>query len=134
LLGKTSQGFAFTERGRQELELAKKALKGGSLPHRKTFSQTRRFEKLLAEVRVTPAYAKYTQGTPDKVSEAECCHALQGTLDSDRRVLADNLTKLKGMAAELGQEDIIVFMDWLETRFAHFLERGEDHERIRHTG
>jgi hypothetical protein len=93
------------------------------LPHKKTYSQTRRFEKLLAEARTAPAYVKYSQGTPDKVSEAECCHVLQGTLDSDRRVLADNLTKLKGMATELGQEDMVVFMDWLETRFARFLEK-----------
>ena len=130
LLGKTSQGFAFTERGRQELELAKQALKKGSLPQKKTFSQTRRFEKLLAEVRAAPAYAKYSQATPDKVSEAECCHVLQGTLDSDRRVLADNLTKLKGMADELGQKDIVVFMDWLEERFARFLEKGDGHGKV----
>ena len=134
LRGKTSQGFAFTERGRQELQLAKQALKRGSLPQKKTFSQTRRFEKLLAEVRTAPAYAKYSKGTPDKVSEAECCHVLQGTLDSDRRVLADNLTKLKGMAAELGQKDVVVFMDWLESRFARFLEKEESHGKIRHTG
>ena len=130
LLGKTSQGFALTERGWQELELAKQALKSGSLPQKKTFSQTRRFEKLLAEVRTAPAYAKYSNGTPNKVSEAECCHVLQGTLDSDRRVLADNLTKLKGMADELGQKDIVVFMDWLEERFARFLEKGDGHGKV----
>jgi len=134
LLGKTRQGFAFTERGRKGLEIANQALKGGSLLQKKTFSQTRRFEKLLAEVRTAPAYVKYSNGTPDKVSEAECCHVLQGTLDSDRRVLADNLTKLKGMAAELDQKDIAVFMDWLESRFARFLGREESHGKIRHTG
>jgi len=133
LLGKTSQGFALTERGRKELEMAKQALKKSSLPQKKTFSQTRRFEKLLAEVRIAPAYAKYSKGESDKVSESECCHVLQGTLDSDRRVLADNLTKLKGMADELEQKDIVVFMDWLGARFASFLGRGEGHERIRHT-
>ncbi len=130
LMGKTSQGFAFTERGRKELEMVKQALKSGSLPQKKTFSQTRRFEKLLAEVRTAPAYAKYSKGTPDKVSEAECCHVLQGTLDSDRRVLTDNLTKLKGMATELGQKDIVEFMDWLEARFARFLEKGDGHGKV----
>ena len=130
LLGKTSQGFALTERGRQELELAKQALKSGSLPQKKTFSQTRRFEKLLAEVRAAPAYEKYCKGESDKISEAECCHVLQGTLDSDRRVLADNLTKLKGMAAELDQKDIAVFMDWLGARFARFLGREDGHGKV----
>ena len=130
LRGKTSQGFAFTERGRQELDTAKQALKRGSLPQKKTFSQTRRFEKLLAEVRAAPAYAKYSQGTQDKVSEAECCHVLQGTLASDRRVLVDNLAKLKSMAIELEQKDIVALMDWLGTRFARFLERGEGHGKV----
>ena len=130
LLGKTSQGFAFTERGRQELELAKKALNSGYLPQKKTFSQTRRFEKLLAEVRAAPAYGKYSKGEPDKVSEAECCHALQGTLDSDRRVLVDNLTKLKKMAAGLEQKDIVRFVDWLGQRFAQFLETGEGYGKV----
>ncbi len=134
LLGKTSQGFAFTERGRQELELARQALKSGSLSQKKTFSQTRRFEKLLAEVRTAPAYAKYSQGTPDKVSEAECCYVLQGTLDSDRGVLARNLTKLKGMADELEQKDIVAFMDWLGARFVRFLEREEGHGKVRDNG
>jgi len=130
VLGKTSQGFAFSERGRQELELARQALKRGPSLQKKTFSQTRRIEKLLAEVRAAPAYAKYSQGTPDKVSEAECCHVLQGTLDSERRILANNLTKLTGMADELGQKDVVVFMDWLGARFARFLERGEGHGKV----
>jgi hypothetical protein len=134
LLGKTSQGFAFTERGRKELETARQALKSGSLPQKKAFSQTRRFEKLLAEVRTAPAYAKYSQGTREKVSEAECCHVLQGTLDSDRRLLADNLAKLRGMAAELDQADIAVFMDWLESRFSRFLGTEESHGKVRHSG
>lgn len=134
LLGKTSQGFAFTERGRQELELAKKALQEGYLAQRKTYSQTRRFEKLLAEVRAAPAYAKYLRGDRDKITEAECCHVLQGTLDSDRRVLSDNLTKLREMAAGLDQTDIVGFMEWLAQRFARSLEMEEAHGEVRHTG
>ena len=55
---------------------------------------------------------------------------LQGTLDSDRRVLADNLTKLKGMATELRQKDMVVFMDWLEARFARFLEKGGGYGKV----
>jgi len=134
LLGKKSQGFAFTERGRQELATAQQALKRGSLTRRKAFSQTRRLEMFLAEVRAAPAYAKYSKGESDKVSEAECCHVLQGTLGSNRRVLADNLTKLKAMATELEQKDIVAFMEWLAPVFARFLEREERREKVRHTG
>jgi hypothetical protein len=130
LMGKTSQGFAFTQRGRQELEVAQKALRKDYRPTKKTFSHTRRFEKLLAEVKASPAYTKYMKGQRDKVSEAECCHVLQGTLDSDRRVLLDNLTKLKEMAAGLQEKDVVGFMDWLGQRFGRLLEMGEDYGKV----
>lgn len=130
LRGKTSQGFALTERGRHELDSARRALKTKSAPQKKAFSHTRRFEKLLAEVRTSPAFVKYCKTEVDKISEAECCHVLQGTLDSDRRVLVDNMTKLKDMAVVLDQKDISGFMDWLGSRFAHFLEMGECHGKV----
>lgn len=133
LLGTISHGFAFTERGRQELELAKKALQKDYLPIKKTFSKTRRFEKLLGEVRSSPAYAKYFKGERDRISEAECCHVLQGTLDSDLRVLRDNLIKLREMATGLEQKDLVGFMDWLGQRFARFLQIGEGYGKVRHT-
>jgi hypothetical protein len=130
LLGKTSQGFAFTERGRQQLELARHTLQKDYQTTKKTFSQTRRWEKLLAEVRAAPAFAKYSKGERDKISEAECCHVLQGTLDSDRRVLTDNLTKLSEMASGLLQEDVVRFMEWLGQRFARFLEKGDGYGKV----
>jgi len=120
-MGKTSQGFAFTERGRQQLELARQALQKDYRPAKKTFSQTRRFEKLLGEVKAAPAYAKFLTGQRDRISEAECCNVLQGTLDSDRRVLLDNLTKLKTIATDLQEREAVAFMDWLGQRFARFL-------------
>lgn len=124
LIGKTSQGFAFSQRGRQELETARKALQADSGPVKKTYSQTRRFEKLLGEVQTSPAYAKYQRADRDKVTDSECCHVLQGTLDSDHRVLRDNRAKLRQMAAELEQKEVVTFMDWLGQRFARFLEEG----------
>lgn len=122
LIGKTSQGFSFTQRGRQELETARISLKAESSLVKKTYSQTRRFEKLLGEVQASPAYAKYNRDERDRVNDSECCHVLQGTLDSDRRVLRDNLTKLKQIAADLEQKDIVTFLRWLEQRFGRFLE------------
>lgn len=130
LMGKTSQGFAFTERGHKEYELAKQALQKGYQPKKKTYSLTRRLEKLLVEVRSSPAYKKYQKNERDKVSEAECCHALQGTLDTDHRVLLDNLSRLKEIATGLQQTDLIEFLDWLSQRFDHFL--GGSYGNIRH--
>ena len=99
-------------------------------PAKKTFSQTRRFEKLLGEVKTAPAYAKFLKGERDRISEAECCHVLQGTLDSDRRVLLDNLTKLKAMATDLQEKEAVGFMDWLGQRFARFLGVEEGHGKV----
>jgi hypothetical protein len=124
LMGKTSQGFAFTQRGRQELEAARRALEVGCGPVKKTYSQTRRFEKLLGEVQASPAYIKYQRADRDRITDSECCHVLQGTLDSDRRVLRDNLVKLRQIAADLDQKDVVTFMDWLGQRFARFLKEG----------
>jgi len=121
LMGKTSQGFAFTERGRQQLELARQTVQKDYRPTKKTFPPTRRLEKLVGEVKAAPAYAKFLKGERDRVSEAECCNVLQGTLDSDRRVLLDNLTKLKAMATDLQEKEAVAFMDWLGQRFARFL-------------
>jgi len=134
LMGKTSQGFAFTQRGRQELELAKQALKRNAAPQKRILRDNRRFEKLLAEVMTSPAYAKYSQGIQNKISEAECCHVLQGTLDSERRILLDNLNKLKDMAIRLEHKDVVAFLDWLEARFAHFLGKEENYGKVQHTG
>ena len=122
LIGKTSQGFAFTQRGRQELEAARKGALSESGPVNKTYSQTRRFEKLLAEVQASPAYTKYQRAEREKVTHSECCHVLQGTLDSDRRVLRNNFTKLREMAADVEQKEVMTFLDWLGQRFARFLE------------
>jgi hypothetical protein len=130
LIGKTSQGFAFTERGRQQLELIRQRLQKDYRPAKKTFSQTRRSEKLLGEVKAAPAYAKFLKGQQDKISEAECCNVLQGTLDSDRRVLRDNLAKLKAMATDLQEKETVTFMDWLGQRFARFLGRDSGHGKI----
>jgi hypothetical protein len=64
------------------------------------------------------------QGERDVVSEAECCQALQGTLDSNRQVLLDNLHQLQTIANDLEQSDITEFLTWLDNRFAAFLTEG----------
>lgn len=122
LIGKTSQGFSLTQKGRAELDLALQELGAGSATPKQTFSQTRRFEVLVAEVKASPAFQKFQNAQRDKVSESECCHVLQGTLDSDRRVLRDNLFRLKQIAVELKQSEMTEFMEWLESRFARALE------------
>ncbi len=124
LRGKFAHGFELTERGRQVLQEARQALSTATPQRKKVLSHTRRFEKILDEVRRSPAYLKFVQGKRDLVSEAECCNALQGTLDSNRQVLLDNLRQLQTIANDLEQSDIAKFLNWLDNCFDTFLREG----------
>ena len=124
LRGKFAHGFELAERGRQVLQEARQALAVAMPQRKKVLSHTRRFEKILDEVRRSPAYLKYAQGNRDLVSEAECCQALQGTLDSNRQVLLDNLRQLQTIANDLEQSDVAEFLNWLANRFGAFLSEG----------
>jgi hypothetical protein len=124
LRGKFAHGFELIERGREVLQEARQALAVTMPQHKKVLSHTRRFEKILDEVRRSPAYLKFLQGKCDLVSEAECCQALQGTLDSNRQVLLDNLRQLRTIANDLEQSDVVEFLNWLDDRFGTFLSEG----------
>ncbi len=122
LRGKTSQGFSFTERGRRELEGARKSLEIASETAKPTYSNTRRFEKLLSEVLESSAFKKHAEGNYEQISESECCHVLQGTLDSQRRVLRDNWRSLSDIATDLKQDKVVAFLQWLGKRFERLLK------------
>jgi hypothetical protein len=84
-------------------------------------SQTRRKESIIAEVISSPAFQKYVEGKRQTISEAECCYVLQGTLDSLRETLRENLNSLKIIAEELQRSDINEFLTFLEDKFSKFL-------------
>ena len=118
LRGKFSQGFELTDSGYVVADETMKLLEVGvrSAKH-KTLSQTRREERILDEVCRSPAFVRYTQGKLDAISNSDCCHTLQCTLDSDRHVREGNLRQLKSMAVTLEKKDLVEFLDWLETHF-----------------
>ncbi len=124
LRGKFAHGFELTERGRQVLQKARQTLAGVTPERNKALSHTRRLERILEELRHSPAYAKFVQGKRAIVSEAECCHVLQGTLDSHRPVLLGNLRQLQNIASDLEQGDITEFLTWIDHRFGAFLSQG----------
>jgi len=119
--GKTRQGFAITDRSRIFIKEAEELLGRASAQKTKTTSQTRRKEILLAEVASSPAYSKYKEERHNSISEADFCYALQGTLDSSRETLKENLVALKEFAQELEREELLIFLKWLELRFNKFL-------------
>ena len=119
--GKSRQGFNITERSRIFIQETEYLLKGLSPKKTRATSQTRRKEVILAEVMSSPAYVKYTKGQSDSITEADFCFLLQGTLDSFRETLKENLISLKKFTQELRQKDILMFLEWLEQRFKNFL-------------
>ena len=88
---------------------------------KKATSQTRRKEVLLAEVVGSSAYKKYVKKQGEMITKSEFCYLLQGTLDSSRELLKENLLSLKKFSQELEREDITKFLDWLEGRFKNWL-------------
>jgi len=121
LSGKVKQGYVITERGRMCIQEAENILKGQSQKVKRAASQTRREEKLLKEVMSSPAYLKYVEKENDSISEGDLCYLLQGTLDSDRQMLKENLFQLRDYASELKRQDLLEFFNWLERHFRTFL-------------
>jgi hypothetical protein len=119
--GKTPHGYILTEKGRMVADHAASLL-ASALPRKgKTASQTRRKESIIAEVSSSRAFDKYVRGEGDKISEAEFCNVLQGTLDSLKETLRENLDSLKVIADEVERKDISGFVEFLQNRFAAFL-------------
>ncbi|MBW2321488.1 MAG: hypothetical protein JRF31_11770 [Deltaproteobacteria bacterium] len=124
--GKVRQGFIITNRSRIFITEAEKLLCETSPKKMKATSQTRRKELLIAELEQSPVYSKYMRGQRESISEAELCYLLQGTLDSSRQVLRENLALLKKFATELERENIIKFLCWLEDHFKNFLNQNNN--------
>jgi len=119
--GSTPHGYLLTDKGRLVADHASKLLSSPLAAQSKSKSQTRRKESIIAEVISSPAFQKYREGQHQTVSEAECCYVLQGTLDSLRETLRENLDSLKTIAEELQRNDIAEFLTFLENRFSKFL-------------
>ena len=126
--GKTSQGFTITDRSKIFIQEAESLLAGVMPQKKKATSQTRRKEKLVAEVVSSAGYGKYTAGKKDSITEADVCFLLQATLDSSRETLRRNLGSLRTFAKELRRHDIVRFLDWLEERFKNLLRINQRQE------
>lgn len=124
--GKSRQGYIITERSRRVILKAEELLYGWKTKKVKATSQTRRKESILVEVQLSHAYKKYDQGQNDTITEADLCFLLQGTLDSSKETLKENLKSLKNFAEELSRKDILDFLNWLEEHFKKFLNINQN--------
>jgi hypothetical protein len=121
LSGKALHGFGITERSIPIVREARALLTGRKIKKTKATSQTRRKESLVAELKASSAFSKYSEKETDKVSAADLCIALQGTLDSSKEILRDNLNTLKTFATEIEDQKAAEFLDWLENKFKVYL-------------
>jgi len=119
--GKTPHGYLITDRTRTIATQTEDQLSNPVLGKQKIASRMRRKEGILKEVMSSPAYKKYMSGKGESISEADFCYLLQGTLDSSRETLRENLVSLKKFTEELEREDVLKFLNWLEQRFKNFL-------------
>jgi hypothetical protein len=120
--GKTPHGYLITDKTKiisaeTEAELSSSTYK----KPQKIASRMRRKEGILKETTNSSAYQKYIKGESDSITEADFCYLLQGTLDSTRETLRENLASLKKFAEELERKDVLDTLCWLEERFRYFL-------------
>lgn len=122
LNGRPRQGFILNERSNKYIIETEHLLNGFTQEKSKAFSKTRRKELIIAELMKSPAYTKYLDGHGNRITESEMCNLLQGTLDSDKQILRDNLTSLKLFSEELERGEVNKFLDWLGEQFRSFLK------------
>ena len=120
--GKSRHGFIITERSRRFIKEAEELLTIPITQKTKASSQTRRKELIISEVDISPVFSKYKEGKGESIKESELCHLLQGTLDSSKEILLQNLLSLKTFAEELDRKDILEFLVWLEQKFKEYLK------------
>lgn len=118
--GKTQHGYLIIDKTRNIASQIEKELSNSTIQKHKNTARMRRKEGILKEVTNSPAYKKYITGQGENISEADFCYLLQGTLDSSRKTLKENLNSLKKFMNELEQDDILIFLDWLENHFKYF--------------
>jgi len=120
--GKTPHGYLITDRTRN-ISARIKADLSNSVFNKKPqkLPRTRRKESILKETTNSSAYLKYINGKFDSITEADFCYLLQGTLDSTRETLKENLASLKKFAEELERKDVLSVLFWLEEHFRDFL-------------
>lgn len=118
LNGKTAMGFMVTERSTAIINKATSMIEGRMITVSKlAHSKSRRKEKILHQILSTIAYKKYSKDQISEVSESEICYLLQGTLDTPKEVLINNLSILKTYAKEVEDKHIIKFLKDIEHHY-----------------
>ena len=113
----TSNQYLITEKGRKIVEETTEFLESDTQKKqkRKSYSKTRRQDKLVSQIKKTTAYVKYTKGK--EISQFDLYEMLQCTLDSSGDVLKENYDALCIYAAEAECEEVIEFLTVIKNNF-----------------
>ena len=118
--GKTQHGYFINDKTKHIASIIEKELSIPAIKNYKKKGKMRRKESILKEVLDSSAFRKYNKGNKENISEADVCHLLQGTLDSSRDTLKENLISLKKLIIDLEQNDILIFINWIENNLSSF--------------
>ena len=118
IIGSVQEGFRLTERGRRvAVKVARTLGKGEApLPQPSEGGRAReRYEAMLKYVRRQPTFQTY-QVSPDSFSltNGELRVLLNGTLETPRRVLRQNLRAYQDAAQVYGDQEVSVFLNLCE--------------------
>lgn len=119
--GKALHGFILNEKSKKIAEQVEKILTGKISSKSKASSLTRRRDVILAELKKSIAFQKFTLATKQTITESEVCFALQGTLDSSPDVLRENFNAFVSYANEAEDAEVLDFLSWAANNFKAFL-------------
>ena len=120
--GKTPNGYLITVRTRIIAEQTYNQLHKPNLKKPHITSRMRRKDIIMKMITNSPAYKKYIDEKKESITQADFCYLLQGTLDSSKDTLKQNLLSLNIFTEELKQQDLLQFLNWIEQQFKNFLE------------
>jgi len=116
IVGTVSE-YTMTERGRKKLEDSQLMVhKPGGV---RSYSKTRKPEKLVEEVKKSNAYKKYKNG--EELNEFDLRKVLQCTLDSSQAVLKENYDSLCVHASAAQATEVTEFLNKLKNGFKEII-------------
>jgi hypothetical protein len=110
----TGNEYVITEKGRKLIEDTEMLLSNNT-NKRKSYSKTRRQDKLLKEIKTTTAFLKYKKD--EDITMFDLVDLLQCTLDSSEGVLKENFDALCIVASEEESEEVSDFLKILRRNF-----------------
>ncbi len=121
--GKTKHGYILNRKSFMIADEVSNILNCSYIKDEKKFkrNQTRRGEIIIRDIERSSAYAKFISNQKNTITESDLCYLLQGTLNSPKEILKENLELLINLANEVDREDIEKLLFFLKETFEYYL-------------